>query len=79
MTRSDRVIADLVSALDAIDQAASSGQPLAYIQGMARQAQDNANVYRTRNSDGYLVMKDDDDKPRRPRASRRSSATPTND
>ncbi len=59
MTKHDRIVADLVDALDAIERATLSDDPhaLAYIQGMAQQAQKNVNAQRELNSDGYLVVR----------------------
>jgi hypothetical protein len=59
MTKSDRIIAELIDALDKIERKTHGTklEALAYIGGVAKQAQANANTQRERNSDGYLVVK----------------------
>lgn len=58
MTKHDRIIAELVNALDAIRR--ESAKPEAsrhYINGIAQQAVANCDAQREQNSDGYLVVK----------------------
>lgn len=55
MNKQNRVIADLLNALDVVLRADS----LAYAQGAASQAIKNAHGAMVRNSDGYLVVSDD--------------------
>jgi hypothetical protein len=59
MTKHDKVISALMVVLNTIETATMSDNPhaLALIRGLASQAQINANAHRTRNTDGYLVMK----------------------
>lgn len=60
MRLSDRVIADLMTALDAIRREAhekASEGSLDYIFGLATQAMTNCDVHRVRNADGYLIVK----------------------
>lgn len=59
LTRHDHVIADLVNALDIIRR--ESQKPagsLAFINGAATQAIKMCDLHRTRNSDGYLVVRE---------------------
>lgn len=60
MTKADRIISELMDALDAIEHATKYDKPyqLAFIAGIAQQAKKNANLHRARNADGYLVVKE---------------------
>lgn len=58
MSKHDRIIADLITALDAIQREATKpdgSRP--FILGLASQAIYACNTERERNSDGYLVVK----------------------
>ena len=59
MSRHDRVIAELMDALNKIEGASWSDKPhaLAYIRGVANQAQVICNAQREPNRHGYLVVK----------------------
>jgi hypothetical protein len=60
MSRHDRIIADLMTALDAIRREAhekASEGSLDFIFGLAGQAMTNCDAQRERNTDGYLVVK----------------------
>ena len=60
MTKPDRIIADLMNALDMIARKAlepPSEAVIPYIIGVATQAAKNCNAQRERNADGYLVVK----------------------
>jgi hypothetical protein len=53
VTRADTIIADLVTALDAILRADN----LPFCKGVAEQAISNARAQQVRNADGYFVTK----------------------
>lgn len=60
MTTADRVVADLMNALDCIRREAqdrANEGSLDYIYGLATQAVANCEYYRERNDDGYMVLK----------------------
>jgi len=58
MTKHDRIIRDLITALDGIRREADKADASRrYIAGMAEQAIANWNAQCERNSDGYLVVK----------------------
>jgi hypothetical protein len=65
MSNADRVIADLINALDAIERLAARGlngtcdarESIAIISGCASQAIANVRRMQVRNADGYLVLK----------------------
>lgn len=58
MTIADRVVADLVNALDTIIREIDRPNTrVPFIYGVATQAITNCDVHRERNSDGYLVLK----------------------
>ena len=58
LSKADRLIADLVTALDLIRRHAKGAAPsLDSIRGVADFAIEQANAERERNSDGYLVVK----------------------
>ena len=59
MTKHDRIIAELVNALDLIAwESAKTNGNLAYINGVAAYAIATCNASRVRNADGYLVVKE---------------------
>jgi len=58
MTKHDRIIAELIDALDMIMREAEKPEcSRHYVDGVARQATANCNAQREPNSDGYLVVK----------------------
>jgi hypothetical protein len=58
MSTPDRIIADLINALDTVArESAKPAGSLAYINGAAEQAIKMCNLHRVRNADGYLVVK----------------------
>jgi hypothetical protein len=60
MNRADRIVADLMTALDAIlREAEKAGANRHFIAGMAEQAMRTCDHQRERNSDGYLIVKVD--------------------
>ena len=57
MTTQDRVIADMLNALDAIKREAEGRGSLPFIAGAASQAIANVKAVSVRNKDGYLVVR----------------------
>jgi hypothetical protein len=58
MTKHDRIISDLLHALDCIRREAEKSEASRhYIAGVVEQAIVSCNAQRERNSDGYLVVK----------------------
>ncbi len=58
MTKADRIISELMDALDLIrHEAEKPDASRHYIDGVAAGAMDRCNRQRVRNSDGYLVVK----------------------
>lgn len=58
MTRADRIIAELMNALDLIRRESERPEPRHhYIEGMALEAMEHCDAQRERNSDGYLVVR----------------------
>ncbi len=58
MTTSDRIISELIDALNLIRREAENDDASRhYIQGVVKGATDRCNASRERNSDGYLVVK----------------------
>ncbi len=58
MTKHDRIIADLMTALDIIlRETKRADGSLAYVRGAAQQAMTSCDAQRVRNEDGYLVVK----------------------
>ena len=57
MTKADRIVSDLMDALDKIRQAVATEASVHYIDGLAEQAMKNCEHQRVRNSDGYLVVR----------------------
>lgn len=56
MTKADRIIADLINALDAVKREAEKPEASRhFIVGLATQAMANCDAQRERNTDGYLV------------------------
>ena len=63
LVKANRIISDLVTALDAIGRhATGEGASLHYIRGMADYAIETCNAQRERNADGYLVVTKGDGK-----------------
>ncbi len=59
MKTSDRIISNLINALDIIGREADKATASRYfIAGVVRKAIDDCNAERERNSDGYLVVKE---------------------
>lgn len=58
MNNTDRLVHDLIDALDVVRRVAESDTPgaTAFIQGAAEQAIKHAHAQMVRNADGYLVV-----------------------
>jgi hypothetical protein len=84
MSRHDRIISDLVNALDTIRREAQAKERefkgrfgetdgFAYIDGVAGQAINNCRAQQVRNTDGYLVVKADEATPSNAKTLRRTA------